>query len=162
MVINLRKVLTGVENPISFQYTADFSDYDLFGAKPFTSGLHVDGTITNRSGYMSLNLDLSAQLEFFCASCGIPLVLPFEVSTEHVLAKEPSDENTIQIYGDEIDVSPIVLEDVNLNMEMRPLCRKDCKGLCLLCGTNLNDAECSCEKLGNTAFESLKEKFPKL
>jgi uncharacterized protein len=28
---------------------------------------------------------------------------------------------------------------------MKPLCRVDCKGLCAVCGTNLNTGSCSCK-----------------
>jgi uncharacterized protein len=46
--------------------------------------------------------------------------------------------------GDEIDLSPLICEQVILALPTRPLCRDDCKGLCPQCGTNLNLGACRC------------------
>jgi uncharacterized protein len=41
-----------------------------------------------------------------------------------------------------IDLAPLVWEYLTLDIPMKPLCRQDCKGLCPVCGTNLNDTTC--------------------
>lgn len=46
--------------------------------------------------------------------------------------------------GEEIDLTPLVREQVLLALTDRPLCRADCKGLCPQCGTNLNEQTCGC------------------
>ena len=37
-------------------------------------------------------------------------------------------------------------EAVLLNLPTTLLCREDCKGLCINCGADLNEGECSCDK----------------
>ena len=44
-----------------------------------------------------------------------------------------------------IDLAPLVLEQVVLQIPIKPLCREDCKGLCPRCGANLNETTCDCE-----------------
>ncbi len=39
-----------------------------------------------------------------------------------------------------INLAPVLREEMLLAMPLRPLCRPDCKGLCLVCGENLNDS----------------------
>jgi len=39
-----------------------------------------------------------------------------------------------------INLAPVLREEMLLAMPIRPLCRPDCKGLCLVCGENLNDS----------------------
>jgi uncharacterized protein len=39
-----------------------------------------------------------------------------------------------------INLAPILREEMLLATPIRPLCRPDCKGLCLVCGENLNDS----------------------
>jgi uncharacterized protein len=49
--------------------------------------------------------------------------------------------------GDEIDLSALVQEQIFLTLPSRPLCREDCKGLCVQCGANLNLQACECRPL---------------
>jgi uncharacterized protein len=41
-----------------------------------------------------------------------------------------------------IDFSPLIGEVINLEIPIKPLCRPDCKGLCIMCGANLNNETC--------------------
>jgi uncharacterized protein len=54
------------------------------------------------------------------------------------------DEETYT--GKVIDLDPIVREQLALALPGYPVCRDDCKGLCPVCGTNLNDRECGCDR----------------
>ncbi len=38
------------------------------------------------------------------------------------------------------------MEQLELNIPMKPLCRPDCKGLCPTCGADRNETACSCEE----------------
>ncbi len=42
-----------------------------------------------------------------------------------------------------IDLSPLVREYVLLETPINPVCKADCKGLCPVCGENLNRATCN-------------------
>jgi uncharacterized protein len=41
-----------------------------------------------------------------------------------------------------IDLTPVLREYVLLEIPISPLCRPDCKGLCPICGNNLNESTC--------------------
>jgi uncharacterized protein len=41
-----------------------------------------------------------------------------------------------------IDISSMILEEIILNLPPKVLCRPDCRGLCLICGQNLNNGSC--------------------
>ncbi len=45
-----------------------------------------------------------------------------------------------------IDLDSEVREELIVNYPLKPLCRQDCKGMCLKCGKNLNIEKCDCEK----------------
>jgi uncharacterized protein len=47
--------------------------------------------------------------------------------------------------GKTIDLDPIIREQVLLALPMHAVCREDCRGLCGMCGQNLNEAACGCE-----------------
>lgn len=46
-----------------------------------------------------------------------------------------------------IDLAPLVREYLLLEIPIQPLCQPDCKGLCMVCGEDLNVAVCEHEKL---------------
>ena len=48
--------------------------------------------------------------------------------------------------GKVIDLDPIVREQILLAMPEYPVCDEKCKGLCPVCGANLNDRECGCDR----------------
>ena len=43
-----------------------------------------------------------------------------------------------------IDLTPDIREDIILAIPAKPLCRADCRGICPLCGKDLNRGECGC------------------
>ena len=49
------------------------------------------------------------------------------------------------------------LDELFLQLPMVSLCKPDCKGLCPVCGIDLNRFRCNCaEKTRNSAFDALK------
>jgi len=57
------------------------------------------------------------------------------------------DDLTTAFYdNDEIDLGHLMNEQFYLSLPMKPLCRDDCKGLCPICGTNLNNETCACNR----------------
>lgn len=54
------------------------------------------------------------------------------------------DEDGRRLQSDgTIDLEPAVRDEVVLDLPLAPLCRPDCKGLCTVCGTDLNTNPCS-------------------
>ena len=45
-----------------------------------------------------------------------------------------------------IDLAPLVNEYMQLEIPIKPLCRPDCKGLCVECGADLNTETCEHQK----------------
>lgn len=47
--------------------------------------------------------------------------------------------------GIRLDVDLMVLEQIELSIPMRFICKEDCRGLCYRCGRNLNEGDCGCD-----------------
>jgi uncharacterized protein len=56
------------------------------------------------------------------------------------------DMDVLYLEGEVLETRPILLEQLQLNIPMKPLCRPDCKGLCPICGADRNRAACNCEE----------------
>ena len=65
----------------------------------------------------------------------------------------------IDINSENIDVLSIVSEVIISKMDLTNICKKDCKGLCYLCGKNQNKHICSHEEknIKESPFSSLSE-----
>jgi uncharacterized protein len=59
---------------------------------------------------------------------------------------EPADAEEETYSGKMVDLDPIVREQIVLALPSYPVCDESCKGLCPVCGANLNDRECGCDR----------------
>ena len=50
------------------------------------------------------------------------------------------------LIGFELDVDKLVYAEILVNWPMRVLCKDDCKGICKVCGMNLNKGACNCQR----------------
>jgi uncharacterized protein len=48
------------------------------------------------------------------------------------------------LEGEVFDTRPLLVEQLQLNVPMKPVCREDCRGLCPQCGADLSQGDCSC------------------
>jgi uncharacterized protein len=99
---------------------------------------------------------LNAGLEFECSRClkkyrhvmDVPVDVVYHPVKElgddrHGLKDDEMDMGFYQ--DDELDLQELIMEQVLLNIPMKPLCDENCKGICSQCGTDLNTGACSCE-----------------
>ncbi len=130
---------------------------------------HVDARLEKFERRVRVSAHAKAALTVACGRCLSPVSLDVPVDFELTLV--PSDE-----YDDErraakdhgskpvggsfdakdaeedtyagkvIDLDPVVREQLLLALPAYPVCKDDCKGLCPVCGANLNDRECGCDR----------------
>jgi uncharacterized protein len=62
------------------------------------------------------------------------------------------------IRDSEIDLDEIIKEQIYLSLPMKVLCSDQCRGLCPICGMNLNVSDCHCHReQGHPGFLKLKD-----
>ena len=73
--------------------------------------------------------------------------------------EEDSDSLVYIPYGeDSLDITEYVHDTSLLAIPLKPVCSEDCKGLCPVCGNNLNKHECGCDrKQADTRWRVLSE-----
>jgi uncharacterized protein len=130
--------------------------------------LHLEARLRKAGRRVLLSAAGSAEVVAPCGRCLQPtsatLPLDFELTfvpeDEHAGASdaddaddgEPSgsfaprlaDEETYS--GKQIYLEPAVREQLILALPQVPVCQEGCKGLCPVCGTNLNERECGCDR----------------
>jgi uncharacterized protein len=111
----------------------------------------------------------TAQLTVMCGRCLKPVQVdvPVDFELTYVPADEYVDESRSEhdgktgpvagsfeperaeeeVYtGKVVDLDPAIREQLLLALPGYPVCQEDCKGLCSVCGANLNDRDCGCDR----------------
>lgn len=64
---------------------------------------------------------------------------------------------SVAYSGDEIDFTNEIAEQVLMEIPLKPLCKEECRGLCVICGTDLNLVDCDCSRApANITFSALQ------
>jgi uncharacterized protein len=130
---------------------------------------HVDAKLEKIERRVRVDAHGKARLTVPCGRCLSPVEVELPVDFEMTLvpADEYEDETRAEkdassgpvggsfaanaaeedVYrGKVIDLDPILREQLLLALPGYPVCKDDCKGLCPVCGANLNDRECGCDR----------------
>jgi len=123
---------------------------DVLSAGP----VHVLLNVHAADGLVHVDGRLTSELEMACSRClnpaAVKVDVPFHEQFKPVDALSPedeeSDEDTIEVVSDTLDLKPYVEDLWLLELPFVPMCSDDCKGLCSECGQNLNERECGCQR----------------
>lgn len=135
---------------------------------PVRATLHVDKV----GDEVLFKGEITASLELKCGRClkdfrkdmDIDVDVVYhslsEIKVEEKYEIKEDELDTGFYISDEIDLDDLLLEQIILNIPMKPLCSESCKGLCPRCGRDLNIEGCDCEGKGiDPRFEKLKKLF---
>jgi uncharacterized metal-binding protein YceD (DUF177 family) len=118
----------------------------------------LSGRVLPWKGGLAFRGRLSGQIELECARCLTSYGLHVEREFDLFYAFAPVKGKEVKIpddaldyaflhEGDGIDLEQVAMEQIYLELPMKPLCRTSCRGLCARCGADLNLGECRCEGL---------------
>ena len=111
-------------------------------------------TVTNLGGRkVKIELEGEVTLALPCDRCLREVAETVSFRTEREVDFSQTDEEraadldeTNFINGYDLDVDAFVCEEILLGFPMKVLCQEDCKGICKVCGANLNEGECGCDR----------------
>ncbi len=98
---------------------------------------------------VSVRFETKVVLGIPCSRCldEVPyeIILKYEGESDFL---HPSKEDDLAacIEEKELDLDMLVFDEIVPQLPSRVLCRENCKGLCPVCGTNLNEKECGCDR----------------
>ena len=97
----------------------------------------------------SLELPCSRCLESYTTPVRSTFDLRYQPRTQNAGEGEreihEDDLSTAFYENEEIDLGQLMREQFYLALPMKPLCGDDCRGLCPVCGGNLNRTQCGCK-----------------
>ena len=116
-----------------------------FGGQTYTVGgggveMRLDVSRTVGAGY-ALRARFDLRLSGPCMRCLEDAGAPVAVDVREVHQPAEGDENLISEYlsENELDLRSWVRDALVLALPVRIICSKECRGLCAICGANLNE-----------------------
>lgn len=87
---------------------------------------------------------------------------PVDINTGEKLTEVNDAEESRSIDHDNaLDLTDAVRQYYALAIPMKPICRKDCRGICSVCGTNQNESTCDCNnEAGDSRMAALLDLVP--
>lgn len=80
-----------------------------------------------------------------CVRCLNEFQQPVHTQFQELYAfkfNQVTDSELVLAEDANIDLAPLIREYLLLEVPIKPICRPDCRGLCLECGANLNETTC--------------------
>lgn len=144
-VINVRKLRLGQVEKINVMVEAEIKDIELPYARVIEgSQVCVEGFLENVSNGVLLTANATASWIGECRRCLEPASGKVLAKIKELYVDHPDPSLNFPINNSFLDVSLAAKELLLLELPVLPLCRDDCKGLCVNCGQNLNEELCSC------------------
>ncbi len=130
--------------------TLDFDGQEF----TFPEGFHAEAmTRWLENSLLLVNITVEAGVQAECARCLRPVSLEISGELGYLYYSHGAEELDefddympveVSFFGRVVDVMPQIQESIYTLLPTKVLCREDCKGLCPICGTDLNEGECSC------------------
>jgi uncharacterized protein len=160
MKIQLDKLCQGEHR---FECQLDPADLEL-DPQHFVDPVNVALTWDRRDPNIRLKFEVTARRKSICDRCLLDMVLKVEGETDLLIqlreqASEDSDDPDFKLVSPserEIDFTADIRDAIMLAVPTKILCTEDCKGLCPICGADLNQTECCCPtEVVNTQWDAL-------
>ena len=144
MNINIKQLRDGTLSVLPFEF-----DLDIREIEPTVNGLvKVSGEITNHADLLMLSMSIEGERKLVCDRCAKEFsritAVPFAACVVDHLDNEHEEDEFIVCSGDVLDIEELATSIFILGFDSKNLCSEDCKGLCYICGANLNEQACNC------------------
>jgi uncharacterized protein len=138
-------------------FASDRDDFAVAAPVSLAFDIFKDKAQYRLAGRTQTTLDLpcSRCLEPITVPVDVPFDLRYQPHVQHASAGsgkdsereiEEDDFTTAFYENDQIDLGQLIREQFYLAVPMKPLCDDACRGLCPVCGTNLNRGSCDCKR----------------
>ena len=145
--IDLSKIIkmTDSDIPVDAEFSIDdFQDNSI----SFSSPVKLSGKITNLSGSLTVDATLEFSVELVCDRCLAGFTKNYKLPFSDEIAPINSDKEIdeyIPYSNGRVSLSDAVYKCIFSEMDIKNICKSDCKGLCGSCGTDLNEGTCDCQ-----------------
>ncbi len=103
-------------------------------------------------GRAKVEFSMKLLLDMTCNRCLEQVLVPIKIdswrevfSPDVKVDEDDTEDNLTVMESYSLNVETLVFNEILMNWPEKVLCRQDCKGICRVCGQNLNDRDCDCD-----------------
>lgn len=150
MIVNLEKYFLSDDAEDSLRFCVDLKEIEIDGVYPFPFPVDVQADLKSFSNSVLLDIKFSYIIQKPCDRCLEVAKEEYSEANSYVIVtalnEEDQDGRYILAENKLLNLDELVYSSVITEFPTKFLCSSDCKGLCPMCGQNLNEGDCSCDK----------------
>lgn len=155
MYIDLSKIKGHIGKSLDVNYNEDLYYIELNNNKlKVNEPIKVIGNIENGEEGIKINLHVTGSIIAICDRCLDEFAYNIDIPVVEILSNN-DDEYSTEIKDEKLDLTKVVKENIVLSFPMKFICSQSCKGLCPICGKNLNHETCDCHQKGTDSRLSI-------
>lgn len=154
MVIDISDIISCENKEVTKEVQIELKSFvSRLGEFPILKAAPIELKIANRENKQMLisgEVDLTVSIP--CSRClkEVPTDIHFsidkEIKLENSVINDEEMEDADYLIGLHLDIDKLVYGEILVNWPMKVLCKDDCKGICKVCGKDLNKGECGCQR----------------
>lgn len=157
MLINLSEIMSITGKTLNMEIPLQLEYFKFEGIRyefAYKDPVKISATSLGERR-VSIEVSTKLALNIPCSRCLENVVTDFDIheskevdflKTEEERGKELDELNYISGYN--LDVDILVYDEILIGFPMKVLCNENCRGICNVCGMNLNKGNCNCETTG--------------
>ena len=125
------------------------SDTEISGVYPFVSSVQIHGSVQNTAQTVYITAEAHFDFAIPCDRCAEDIQTHYHYSFSHPLIMEMNEEDQdtyILAEDGKLDLDELSEQIFYWLYLQNIYSKEDCKGLCPVCGMNLNNSSCQCNK----------------
>ena len=147
MKLDLKELfdIVGEAKEISYEIPLDaLKEYSY----DFSAPIAVKGRVFNRAGVVTMEYNASFTIAHTCDRCLSEFSRDYSYDNKHTLVRKTysEDDELVVCENNVLELDELIISDLLLQLPTKILCREDCKGLCFVCGQDLNKGSCNCSE----------------
>ena len=151
MYINLSEIFSG-SRPVLEQdifpekefYESSFGSFRILSQEPMHLKIESSGKDKAKiSGRIHMVFETRCDRCLTQTETTVDSGFEREVVSPNVSDAEEELRDCMDAYS--LDTEALMQDEISVNWPVKILCREDCKGLCPVCGQNLNEGTCGCD-----------------
>ena len=141
-----------------FQANEDWQSLELAG-DVFPEPIRVHSLADLEGRLLTLQHHLETTAHLTCDRCLKQFTQGLDMQERFLFAIDPImeyDDDVIVVNSDEkyIDLNDNLREMLLLSIPLQKLCKATCRGLCPVCGADLNEEECKCRQDADNSLQA--------
>lgn len=144
LIVNVLELLRRPGSTKDVDATVATSDIDFGDERVADRPVRVSVHLESLTDGISVIGAVTAAWQGECRRCLVPVERDLEVAVTELYQVVVQDPDAHSIELDQINLLPMVRENVLLALPLAPLCSDSCAGLCPTCGANRNEVPCAC------------------